>query len=139
MGIIMVIYSYQQLINFLILTNSASFNSLVKISPRCRVVYIYHMNTILSFTKDLKWWYFNAICFVRGLMRAVSTRSMNPLLSSKIVQWMVGADVLDDITAFNSLRNYINIITYLIDWYRAIYLLFLFLTEQFQSLTCNNI
>ena len=54
-------------------------------------------------------------------MRGVSTKSMYPLLSSKIVQWIVGAEALAGTTSFNSLSNYINGIPSLIDLNRAIY------------------
>ena len=114
LGKMMVIYSYQPFINFLSLKNIVSFNALVKISPRYRVVSTYHMGTILSLTKDLKRWYFNTICFVWGLMQGISTRSMHPFLSLKIVQWMAVDNVLAGTTSFNSLSNSTNRITSLI-------------------------
>ena len=54
-------------------------------------------------------------------MRSVSTRSMHPLLSSNIAQWMVEAEVLADTTSFNFLSNSSNDIKFLIDRDIAIY------------------
>ena len=46
---------------------NASFESgLVRISTSCSLVGVYVISNCPDFSLDLKWWYFNAMCLVRG-------------------------------------------------------------------------
>ena len=58
---------------------------------------------------------------VRGRIQGAFTKSMHPLLSSKIVQCTVGCAVANDNTIFNSLSNSISGITSRGDCHSTIY------------------
>jgi hypothetical protein len=67
------------------LWNFASVIDFVKISASWSSVLIHLMVMSLPIC-DKKWWYFSAMCFVRGLILGDFTRSTQPLLSSKNVE-----------------------------------------------------
>ena len=50
-----------------------SLRGFVKISAICNAVSQYRTETNLFLTNVLKWWYFSAMCLVRGLIFGVNT------------------------------------------------------------------
>ena len=71
-------------------SNCFSSNGLVKMSAICSRVSMGLMTTVLLWTNCLKWWYFNAMCFVRGVNFGFSATLMQLLLSSQAVQIILG-------------------------------------------------
>ena len=69
--------------------NYSLFIVFVKMSDIFSTMCIFSPYKKLRLTSSQKWWYFIVICLVRGRIRGHQTKSINPLLSSKIVQQML--------------------------------------------------
>ena len=106
------------------LINCTPPNDFVKLSTNCKEVLTYCMETVLSRTNDLKWLYLRAACFVQGRIFGAFTRSMQPLFSSKIIQYSIGVLLMEDIIIWNSRSKPVKRITSRIDYDREIYSLF---------------
>ena len=93
----------------------------VKISTSWSFVSIGKIEIVLSATYFLKLWYFIAICFVLGANFELSATLMQLLLSSNTLQWNSGLGLWRGKTSPIPTIKFINGMTSLIDWDRAMY------------------
>jgi hypothetical protein len=96
------LYFGQPMSNCLNTANCESPSGFVNISATYLEDSRYVIDIVPSFTCLRKWWYFRAICSLRGLIRGALTRSMQPWLSSCILQCTTGVAGSNGIECYNS-------------------------------------
>ena len=98
-----------------------SLRGFVNRSAFCISILQYLMITILDFINDMKWWYFKAMCLVRGEI----FRDWSIFIQDWLYSWTVHMKFgytrrIGNILLISS-KNFINGITSLRSWYRAMY------------------
>ena len=101
--------------------NSSSYNGFVKISAAWSPVFIDKIS-IISLSKNcLKWWYLIKMCLVLGENLLVLDIVMQLSLYLYTLHLIKGSELWISYTQFISMSRWINGITSLISWLRAIY------------------
>ena len=117
----LVIKCYHPIIFFRRCRNRSPDSGFVKISAVCSVVPIEKILICPLLTNDLKWWYFSAICFVRGVMLGDVATLIQLVLSLKTLHLTIGGMSGMNSTCLNSSSMFIIGITSLIDCDSATY------------------
>ena len=101
--------------------NMTMSNGFVKISASWSFVSIVKMEIVLSATCFRKWWYLIAICFVLGTNVGIYATLMQLFLSSNTLQRNYGFVLWRGKISPTSTIKFMNGITSLITWDRAMY------------------